>query len=115
MCSAEGSAHVPTFSKKKILFTFLQSLMLKSVTGNMGGTEFSHIFPPQYWEMQLPAATYCHCTAACRVPVIDTITNLCLNWRTVWNISDGQELAYFPLQGKTVKKPLFLCQTGKDS
>ena len=36
MCSAEGSAHVPTFSKKKLLFTFLQSSMLKSITGNMG-------------------------------------------------------------------------------
>ena len=44
-----------------------------------GGTEFNHIFPPRYREMQLPAATYCHCTAARRVRVIDTVTNLCLN------------------------------------
>ena len=62
-----------------------------------GGIEFSHIFPPQYQEMQLPAATYCHCTAACRVRVPDTVTNLRLNRRTVWNISDGQERQYIHL------------------
>ena len=71
----------PCFQKKNCFF--LQSLMLKSITGNMGGTEFSHIFPPQYQEMQLPAATYCRCTAARRVRVVDTVTNLRLNRRTV--------------------------------
>ena len=51
--------------QKKFVVYFFTELMLKSITGNMGGTEFSHIFLPQYQEMQLPAATYCHCAAAC--------------------------------------------------
>ena len=112
MCSAEGSAHV----LKKFCCLFLQSLTLKSITGNMGGTEFSHIFPPQYQEMQLPGTAY---TAIVQQPaevrVMDTVTSLRLNWRAVWNISDGQERQCIHLFPFTSKKPLFLGQTGKGS
>ena len=115
MCSGKGSAMFPCFKKR----FFLQRLMLKSITGVMGrgggggATEFSHIFPPQYLyqEMQLPAAIYHHCTAARRDRAIDTVTNLHLNPRTVWNIfqmaKSDSTFTYFHLQGKTIKNHYF--------
>ena len=89
MCSAEGSAHVPMFSKTSSCF--FTEFDVEINYQKYGGTEFSHIFPPQYQETQLPAATYCHCTEARQVGVIDTVTNLRLNRRTMWNILDSQE------------------------
>ena len=96
---------------KIICFVFFTEVDAEINFRNHGGgsTEFSHILTPQYLykEMQLPAAIYHHCTAARRDRVIDTVTNLHLNPRTMWNIfqmaKNGSAFTYFPLQGKIIK------------
>ena len=112
MCSAEGSTHVH-FQNDAVVYFFYKSLMLKSVSRNMGGGghRIQSYFPSTVPGNAIASShlqSYCHCKAAPRVRVKDTVTNLRLNRRTAWNISavakSGSTFTYFPSQGKTVKK-----------